>query len=96
MNDNIKKIYTVNIQNKLIISNMDLYQNQYDEYVLINNIDNLSPHSILTTQKKLSNEFISNYILNPKYAIFREDNDITLQDILRYHPDFAKYKFKNN
>jgi len=95
-NSNIQKV-SLNyndINNKLTISNVDLYQNQFDECVLIDNIDKLSPHSILITQKNLSNEFITNYVLDPKYAIFREDYDITLPEILKYHPNFAKYKFK--
>ena len=80
------------MSSQLSITNMDLYSYQYDENTLILNMENLSPYSLLTTQKKLSNEFIFNFILNPKYYVFREDEEITIHDILRYHPNFSKYK----
>jgi len=80
----------INSNNNIEIKNLDLYSNQYCENILIYNINKLSPHSILTTQNNLSNHFIWNYILNTKYAIFREDNDITLQEILKYYPNFKK------
>jgi hypothetical protein len=51
-------------------------------------MNKLSPHSILITQNNMSNEFISNYILNKKYFIFREDYELTLDDIINYHPNF--------
>ena len=70
------------------ITNLDLYSNQYDENILIHNMNKLSPHSILITQNNMSNEFISNYILNKKYFIFREDYELTLDDIINYHPNF--------
>lgn len=70
------------------ITNLDLYSNQYDENILIHNMNKLSPHSILITQNNMSNEFILNYILNKKYFIFREDYELTLDDIINYHPNF--------
>ena len=76
------------------ITNLDLYSNQYTEDILIYNMHKLSPHSVLTTQNNLSNEFIYNYILNKKYVIFREDRDITINEILKYFNDFGKYNPK--
>lgn len=81
---------TTNIE----IYNIDLYSNQYDENTLIHNINKLSLYSILKTQKNISNDFIANFIINPKYSKDREDDDITLQDILKFHPNFGKYEFK--
>ena len=52
------------------ITNLDLYYGQYSVDTLAYNMNNLSPHSILTTQCALTNEFIWNYILNQKYAVF--------------------------
>ena len=79
------------MNNIIEITNLDLYNNQYNEQILIDNMHKLSPHSIIKTQDNLSNNFIVKYILNKKYAIFREDYNITLQDILIYQPNFAKF-----
>ena len=68
------------------INNIYLYTKRYDESVLINNIDNLSRHSILITQKNLSNNFIEKYIINSDIVLFREDDDITYNDIIKYQP----------
>jgi hypothetical protein len=90
---NNRDVTTNNINNDNVvkITNLDLYSNQYDEQILVHNMCKLSPHSILTTQSNLSNNFIWNYVLNKKYHIFREDRDITLQEVLNYYPDFAKF-----
>ena len=68
------------------INNINLYTKRYDESVLINNIDNLSRHSILITQKNLSNKFIEKYIINSDIVLFREDDNITYNDIIKYQP----------
>jgi hypothetical protein len=77
------------IDNTKKITNLDLYSNKYDEDILIDNINHLSPSSILETQNNLSNEFISQYILNKKYFIFREDYEITINDIVNKYPNFT-------
>ena len=78
------------------INNISLYNNQYTEDVLISNITKLSMHSIITTQSKLSYDFINNYILNSKYHIFREDFEITLDVIKIYQPQyFTEYNIKH-
>jgi hypothetical protein len=77
-------------QNKFVITNMDLCKkNNYGEEDLIYNIDILCPSIILKTQKKLSNNFIKNYILNEKYAKIREDSDITIYDLCNFYPNFT-------
>ena len=74
------------------ISNMDLYTQKYDEKILINSIENLSRHTILTTQKNLSNQFIIKYIIESEIILFREDDDITYNDIIKYQPHFRLNK----
>jgi hypothetical protein len=74
------------------ITNLELYSNKFDEDTLINNINYLSPSSILKTQHNLSNEFISKYILNKEYFIFREDYEITINDIVNKYPKFILIK----
>jgi hypothetical protein len=76
------------MNNNYKITNLDLYSNQYNEKILEQNIMWLSQHTILTTQNNLSNEFIWKYILNSKYNKFKEDNDITIYDILAFYPNF--------
>jgi hypothetical protein len=73
------------------ITNLDLYKNKYDEETLIHNIKYLSPSSIIETQKNLSNYFLSKYILATKYNGFNEDNDITMEIIMKYKKDFRYY-----
>ena len=49
-------------QDNNIINNIDLFKNQYNEKVLIDNIENFSLYDIVITQKKLSKQFIHHYI----------------------------------
>lgn len=51
----------------------------------------ITPYYVLCFQKDLSNEFIVKYILNKKYAVFREDRDITINKIIEYFPNFDKF-----
>ncbi len=74
----------------MIIKNTDLHKNNYYSVEdLIENIDNLFPSIIIKTQKNLTDEFIIKYILNEKYAKTREDDDITLNDLINYYPNFG-------
>jgi hypothetical protein len=66
-----------------IINNIDLFKNQYNEKVLIDNIENFSLYDIVKTQKKLSKHFIHYYILNTKY-----NNEVTLETIQNYQPHY--------
>jgi len=76
-----------------LIKNDNLYNNQYDEKTLSFNMENgtISPYLVLKTQKNLSNEFIVEYILNEKYAVFREDYDITINKVVGLFPNFANF-----
>lgn len=75
------------------IENHYLIFEQYDEQTLKFNIElgKLSPYTVLTKQKNISNEFIFKYILNEKYCIIRKDYEITIHDVIRYHPNFKNY-----
>ena len=64
MNNQINKKDNKNIK---IVENIDLFRNQYNEEVLIYNINNLTTYDIVRTQHKLSKEFINQYILNSEY-----------------------------
>jgi hypothetical protein len=77
-----------------IITNNDLKNNKYSEEILIENIDRLFMSTILETQENLSIDFINNYILNEKYCKNRNDNNITLYDILHLQPHYDN-KCKN-
>ena len=69
----------------IIISNEDLIKQQWPENILINNIEHLYQHVIMTTQKNLSRDFIQNYLINPKYNKCEED-EITLDILMIYQP----------
>ena len=76
-----------------LIENKDLLFNQYDEKTLKYNMEKgtLSPYMVLTKQINLSNKFIFEYILNENYAVFIEDFDITINEVIGYFPDFANF-----
>jgi len=69
------------------LTDIDLHFNRYDEKTLIENIDNLTPISIIKTQKNLSNDFIKKYILENRK---NDDDDITMSILLMYQPNFFK------
>ena len=59
---------TTSTNEKIIITNRDLYKkNDYAVEDLIENIDNLFPSTIIKTQKKLTDDFIEEYILSEDY-----------------------------
>ena len=76
------------------IESDDLENNQYSEEILIHNINKLFVSTILRTQKNLSIEFIDNFILNEKYQVDRKEKDLTIYDILKHQPHYAKRKDK--
>ena len=77
------------ITNKIIITNNDLNKNQYTEKELIDNIDNLFQCIIVKSQRNLSNHFINNYILNPEYNSISKDEDITMETLNLYQPQYT-------
>lgn len=95
-NNNKKLIESNNVDIKLI-ENKDLNSNQYDEKILRFNMERgtLTPYKVFTTQKNLSNEFILEYILNEDYAVFLEDFDITINNVICKFPNFANFNPKN-
>jgi len=69
---------------------MSLYTKQCTEQELIDNIDSLFQYIIVRTQKNLSKNFIDNYILNPEYSSCSKDEDITLETLSIYQPQYFK------
>lgn len=66
----------------MTLEDIDLYFNQYDEKILIENIKNLTPIDIIKTQKNLSKDFIKKYILA------NDEDDITMSILNMYQPNF--------
>jgi len=58
---------------------------------LIRNIYNYNLVEILKTQQ-LTEEFTVNYILNSKYHLTEEEENITFLDVLNYQPHLDKSK----
>lgn len=67
---------------------MSLYDKQYTEQELIDNIDSLFQYEIIRTQQNLSKKFIDNYILNPEYNSCSKDEDITMETLHIYQPQY--------
>jgi len=82
-------LHTKAIANETIITNNDLNKNQYTEKELIDNIDNLFQCKIVKSQRNLSNHFINNYILNPEYNSISKDEDITMETLNLYQPQYT-------
>ena len=68
---------------------LDLFKNQYDLKILKENIYAVSLRDILKTQK-LTSEFCVKYILNTNYQMCKEDENITVQDVLKSQPHINK------
>jgi hypothetical protein len=75
------------------IKNEDLIFSKYNEQILKYNMEQgkITPNMVLKHQKNLSNEFIFEYIINEKYAIFMKDYDITINKVIGLHPNFANF-----
>ena len=71
-----------------IITNNDLYKNQYDYETLKANIYAVSLFDILKTQT-LTPCFCIKYILNPDFHFIPSDNLITIKDVLQYQPHIS-------
>lgn len=71
------------------VYDINLYFNQYDEKILIDNINNLTPIVIIKTQKNLSKDFIKNYILAKiKDCNNSDEDDITISILQMYQPNY--------
>ena len=64
---------------------IDLYKNQYDEKTLKDHIFSISLIDILKTQK-ISSDFAFTYLLNKDFQLTKEEEDLTINDILFYQP----------
>ncbi len=86
------KIYLIH---NMKINNIDLYFNKYDENILIENIDNLIPMSIIKTQKNLSKEFIDKYIL-PNNISTNDEDEITMSILQQMQPKYFENEKKSS
>lgn len=63
---------------------LDLKNKSYLIEILVEHIYAISLVDVYKTQLGLPREFISDYILNPQYQLTKEEEDITISDILDY------------
>lgn len=68
---------------------LDLYNVKYSREVLKKNIYALHLLSILKTQK-IDCTFAARYILNPKYQLLKEEQEITCDLVLFFQPHILK------
>ena len=68
---------------------LDLFNKQYDLQTLKENIYAVSLRNILKTQK-LTSEFCVKYILNTNYQLNKEDENITVKEVLELQPHISK------
>ena len=68
---------------------LDLYNKQYDMQTLKENIYAVRLWDILKTQT-LTKEFCVKYILNKNYQMEKEDEKITINDVLRLQSHILK------
>jgi hypothetical protein len=64
---------------------IDLYNNKYDMQILKENIYGVKLIDILKTQK-IDVNFAAKYILNKKYQLNEDDNNITSYVVLKHQP----------
>lgn len=69
----------------MLISDADLFKNQYDYETLKANIYVVSLLNILKTQK-LSSEFCAKYILNKDFHLLQEEMTINIESVKKYQP----------
>ena len=67
------------------MNTLDLYNNKYDLYTLKKYIYAINHLDILKTQK-IDEEFAVDYIINKVFQLTKEDEDITIKDIMKYQP----------
>lgn len=78
----------------IIITNEDLYKNQYDYETLKTNIYAVSLTDILKTQI-LNADFCIKYILNEDFQFSKEDKLITMDMVKKYQPHILDVEFIN-
>lgn len=68
---------------------LDLHNVKYDIDTLKKNIYAISLIDILKTQI-ITEDFAVNYLLNEKYQLTREEELITIDDIIKYQPHLSE------
>lgn len=68
---------------------LDLYNTKYSREILKENIYALHLISILKTQK-IDSTFATRYILNPKYQLLKEEQEITIDLVVLFQPHISK------
>jgi hypothetical protein len=64
---------------------MNLFTTQYSLEILTKHIYALPLIDILKTQK-LNARFVAHYILNPQYQLTKEEENLTINDVLFFQP----------
>lgn len=64
---------------------LDLFNNHYDLDTLKKNIYALNLLDIIKTQK-LDSDFVMKYVLNKNFQLTKEEENITIIDILKWQP----------
>lgn len=70
---------------------LDLYNRQYDMTTLKEHIFAHNLFDILKTQR-LTSDFCVKYILNTNYQLTKEEESITIQDVIIMQPHISKYE----
>jgi hypothetical protein len=73
---------------------IDLFSNKYSRQTLKDNIYAIKLLDILKTQC-IDSSFAAKYILNKKYQLHKEDENITLETVLKYQPHINKMELSN-
>ncbi len=73
---------------------MDLFTRQYSLDELKQNIYALKLIDILKTQI-LTARFVAHYILNPIYQLTKEEEQLTITDVLFFQPHLKSYEIIN-
>jgi len=68
---------------------LDLFNQKYDYQTLKENIYAVSLRDILKTQK-LSSDFCVKYILNTNYQLNKEDENISVSEVLQLQPHISR------
>jgi hypothetical protein len=68
---------------------LDLFNQKYNYQTLKENIYAVSLRDILKTQK-LSSDFCVKYILNTNYQLNKEDENISVSEVLQLQPHISK------
>jgi hypothetical protein len=78
----------------MLITNEDLYKNQFNYEILKTNIYAVSLIDILKTQV-LTAEFCVKYILNSDFQLTDEEQLLTIKDVKKYQPHITNDELNN-